>query len=180
MPIQTNKWRVAIGIALLGLTPLIAFDEGQRYWRLWSDEATATAVVTKLERRQGRKQLFARYYASYEFTDLGGKRRTGRQQISDDLYEVLAASPPDRQVVVHYWRPDPNLNVISLRALRNEFLLVGCIALVVVALILAWFIVERREKSAMVEAVRRRMLLDEGRRRQLASAPVARWLYRRK
>jgi hypothetical protein len=67
-----------------------------------------------------------------------------------------------------------------LRTLRNEFLFVGCIALVVSALILACFIVERREKSAMVEAVRRRMMLDEGRRRQLASAPVVRWLYRRK
>jgi hypothetical protein len=102
MSVQTSKWRVAVGIALLALTPFIAFDEGQRYWRLWSDAATATAVVKKLERRQGRKQLFARNYASYEFTDLGGKHRTGRQQISDDLYEVLAASPPDRQIVVHY------------------------------------------------------------------------------
>ena len=85
----------------------------------------------------------------------------------------------DQQIVVHYWRPDPSLNVISLRTLRNEFLFVGCIALVVSALILACFIVERREKSAMVEAVRRRMLLDNGRRKAWHLHRVVRWLYRR-
>ena len=180
MSFRIVKWRVVVGIALLALTPFIAFDQGQRYWRLSSDGVTATGVVTKLARRSGRKQIFTYHYATYEFTDFAGRRRAGRQEISDDLYEVLAASAPDRQLLVHYWRPDPDLNVISLRRLRNDFLIAGGIALVVATLIFVALIAERKAKSAMVEAVRRRMLLDEGRRRQLASAPATRWLYKRK
>jgi hypothetical protein len=156
--------RMVMGVALLALTPLIPLEQGWRYWQLASDGLTAPARIAKLEKQRRRKAWLASHYAIYEFADENGRTRTGRQRISYDLYEVLSASKPDRDIVIRYCRSRPSLSVISLDRVRNEFLLFTAIAAVAWTIIFVLFVQQRRERPGIVEAIRQRMLYDNARR----------------
>jgi hypothetical protein len=163
-----SKTKIAIGVALLALLTLMPFDLGWRYWQLRSEGIEADAIVTNVTARSSRRRLWWYYEAVYQFTDAAGRRRTGSQEISEDLYQVLKASKPDRHVTIVYCPSRPYLNVLNLHMLGSKlFWWGGSLAVIWMLLALA-LLQSHRENSGIVAGVRRRMLLDQARR---ASAP---------
>jgi hypothetical protein len=161
MPFPMTKAKAAICVALLVVTTFVPFDMGWRYWQLRTRGIEAPATVTGVrEISHGRVQ---HYIAIYQFADGAGRRRTGSQDISEDLYEVLKATPNLAVKIVY--NPDrPDLNVLNLHSLGNQlFWWGGSVGFVWIILALALF-GWHRENSGIVASMRRRVLLDQARR----------------
>lgn len=161
MPFPMTKTKVAICVALLVLTTFVLFDLGWRYWQLRTQGVETEAIITGVRDLSGGR--VQHYNAIYQFADGAGRRRTGNQDISEDLFQVLKATPNLRVKIVY--NPDkPDLNVLNLHSLGNQLFWwggsVGFIWTILALALFGW----HRENSGIVATMRRRMLLDQARR----------------
>lgn len=108
-------------VAMAVLATLLAAWYGQRYWQIAAGGATAPAAGVTVERQPVvGKNAFGdpyRYYASYRFTDAEGRVHSARQAIGRDLYDKLSGGN-GTQLVVHYSRARPDVNVLDMDAAR--------------------------------------------------------------
>jgi hypothetical protein len=112
-----TKTKVALCVALLVLTTFVPFDLGWRYWQIKSHGIEADAIITGVRVLSAGR--WPRHNAVYQFADGAGRRRTGNQDISEDLYDVLKATPSLRVKIVY--NPDrPDLNVLNLNTLGKS------------------------------------------------------------
>ena len=174
---------------LLVAMPIATFNVGREYWLLTFDGvATEATVATKIEirRRFVRKPLMIRtskyYYATYTFKDGAGQVRTGRQRISANLHYEFAARGNQRSATIRFVRGKPEINVLSMPRMSWTLVVFSSVSVALWAgllLLVIWWLWQRRaDQMAVLDKVRRTLLVDNARRSEARNDASARpiWL----
>jgi hypothetical protein len=156
-----EKIKLAIGIALLALTPVMAADNWREYSQLMGDGGLVetTAVITHVKRHIGKGSRRRKYTVRYVFEDELRRSWTGEQRIwwSENL-------EPSKTIKISYRPSNPRANAIYPSALWTDVLISSILAILAMILLSGgfWaFIHERRRKQRYTRSARSNELLLE-------------------